>query len=660
MAGRIKESVIDRIREQSRIDEIVGEYLQLKPAGTNRLKGLCPFHDEKTPSFTVSPYNGRWHCFGACGEGGDVFSFIERIENISFLEAVELLAEKLGIEIEYEQGRAEDRDRGGVKRSRLVDAHKVAKELYRRQLRMPQAKEALQLLYDRGFDDEAIDRFEIGYSLPQWDCLLGVLRKKGFTEKEIAVSGLGTQSARGMYDRFRGRLMWPIHSITGDPIGFGARKTDDGEEGPKYLNTAETPIYKKSQVLYGLNMAKAEIAGRRQIVIVEGYTDVMAAHLAGITNAVATCGTAFGSEHAKIIRRLIGDIRTPDSGTVLHDGSGLNGEIIYTFDGDNAGQKAALKAYGQDGIFGVQTYVAVAPHGMDPCEVRLNYGDEAVREFVKNRKPLFEFVLRSLLSQISLSSPEGRTAALYRCVPVLAEIKDDILRMQYVQTVAGWLNLDGNVVRENVQRRMRMRAGEPREITASEDHCAPEEGEKKPVLKPFSQISDPAERVERAVLQVMVQMPLLAQQANAGSIPSAVFTVPIHRNVCDTVQSVGAGEAYLRYLKELTDAGVESDVAERRANTWYVQQLLNASGEPVTGAVRQLAAEPIAQDDMRTVGAYVNGVMGSLIRQALTRQIAEGQSQLRLLPAEDPKRKEVLARIEKLRVRRAKYDETDF
>src|SRR5450830_1569262 len=282
-----------------------------------------------------------------------------------------------------------------------------------------------------------------------WDNLLRHLRGKGYTEAELNASGLMSQGNRGMYDRFRGRLIWPIRDVTGDVIGFGARKLFEEDQGPKYLNTPETALYKKSQVLYGIDLAKREIARTRQVVVVEGYTDVMAAHLYGVTTAVATCGTAFGSEHTRLVRRLIGDTAI-GSGVQLASGTSTGGEVIFTFDGDAAGQKAAMRAFGEDQQFSAQTFVAVEPSGMDPCELRQAKGPEAVRALVAGRQPLFEFVIRSTLATHDLDTAEGRVAALRASAPIVAQIRDAALRPEYARMLAGWLGMEFDAVRQAV------------------------------------------------------------------------------------------------------------------------------------------------------------------------------------------------------------------
>lgn len=427
MAGLIKREDIDEVRQRTDIKEVVDGYVTLKGAGLGSFKGLCPFHDERSPSFTVRPQVGRYHCFG-CGEDGDVISFVQKLDHTSFHEAVEKLAARIGFELRYEDGGSGPNREDVGRRQRLLDAHKVADEYFRAQLLTPAATEGRNFLHDRGFDRTAADQFGVGYAPQGWDSLLKHLRGRGFTDPELKLTGMFSEGGRGIYDRFRGRLIWPIRDIAGETIGFGARKLYEDDQGPKYLNTPETALYKKSQVLYGIDLAKRNIAKDRQIVVVEGYTDVMACHLAGVTTAVATCGTAFGTEHIKIARRLLSD-----------DGSG--GEVIFTFDGDAAGQKAALRAFEEDQRFVAQTYVAVEPNGADPCELRQSKGDAAVRDLISTRRPLFEFAIRAALKRHNLDTVEGRIAALRESAPVVAQIRDAGIRPGYARELSGWLGM---------------------------------------------------------------------------------------------------------------------------------------------------------------------------------------------------------------------------
>lgn len=426
MAGLIKREDIDELRSRTRIDEVIGEFVTLKTAGIGSLKGLCPFHDEKTPSFTVRPQVGMYHCFG-CGESGDVYSFLQKVEQLSFVEAVETLAGKIGMHLRYEDGKGPDREQAS-RRQRLLEMHEVAERFFAESLESEAGTIGRDFLSGRGFPLASSRQFGLGFAPKSWDALTGHLGRAGFTEEEILAGGLASQGNRGIYDRFRGRVVWPIKDMTSRTIGFGARRLFDDDQGPKYLNTPETALYHKNQVLYGLDLAKKEIAKTKRVVIVEGYTDVMAAHLAGVGQAVATCGTAFGAEHVKIVRRLLGDDPT--------------GQVIFTFDGDEAGQKAALKAFEFESEFTAQTFVAVEPDGRDPCDLRAQKGDAALRELIDNCKPLFEFVITTAISRFHLDTVEGRIAAVKTSAETLTDIRDRNSLPHYYRFVAGRIGVD--------------------------------------------------------------------------------------------------------------------------------------------------------------------------------------------------------------------------
>ncbi|MDP9807039.1 DNA primase [Trueperella bonasi] len=652
MAGLIKKQSIDEVRDRARIEDVVSQYVTLKPAGVGSMKGLCPFHDEKTPSFNVRTHVGRYHCFG-CGEGGDAISFIMNIEHISFVEAVELLAEKTGVTLQYEEGaRQVDRGPRDVTRSRLVDAHKIAEEFYVKQLATPEAAEARALLAERGFDADAIAHFGVGYSPDSWDAVLKELRRKGFTEKEIAASGLVSQGSRGVYDRFRGRVMWPIRSITGDTIGFGARMIGDGD-GPKYLNTPETMIYKKSQVLYGLDLAKRSIAQDRRIVVVEGYTDVMAAHLAGVPHAVATCGTAFGEEHVKIVRRLLGDSANPAAGVIFSDGKAFGGEVIFTFDGDEAGKKAALRAFQEDQSFAAQTFVAIAPGGLDPCDVRLAFGDDEVRKMVDGRQPLFAFVIKSILEGAPLHTAEGRAAGLRAAAPVIASIRDRVLRAEYARELAGWLGMDERIVYQTVAQAKRV----PPQIQWA-DGTPVEDPQPTNALPPRASIKDPIARVERQALEVMLQLPGLARAANAQDLPGQSFSVPTHQAVHDAIRAAGGVVLYEQRLEELKSAGHTEDL-EAKATSWYVERVLEQADGVVAQAITQLAVEPLPEVSADRQWPYVRGIMMSLIKQGITRQIGEVRGRVQRAAPDSEEQTKLFERLVELENQRRLFDETD-
>jgi DNA primase len=435
MAGRIRQADVDEVKARTNIADIIGERVALKSAGVGSLKGLCPFHDERSPSFNVRPQAGFYHCFG-CGESGDVYSFLRAMDHVTFTEAVERLAGRIGLTLHYEDGGAAPEHTG---RARLYAANAAAAEFFRAQLMTPEADIARRFLGQRGFDAGAAGHFGVGYAPKGWSGMHSALRTQGYTDEELSSAGLVSQGQRGVYDRFRGRVVWPIRDVTGQVIGFGARRLYDDDNGPKYLNTPETTIYKKAQVLYGLDLAKRDVSREHRVVVVEGYTDVMACHLAGITTAIATCGTAFGSDHITVLRRVMGDDSTA-------------GEVVFTFDPDAAGQKAALRAFADAKRFNAQTYVATGPEGLDPCDLRLARGDGAVRALLETKVPMVEFVLDQRISGYDLASVEGRVGALRTAAPVVAELRDPLLQPEYVRVLARRLGMDTEDVRREVER----------------------------------------------------------------------------------------------------------------------------------------------------------------------------------------------------------------
>ncbi|ACV09170.1 DNA primase [Jonesia denitrificans] len=610
MAGLIKRDDVDAVRERAKIDDIVGEHVTLKPAGVGSMKGLCPFHDEKSPSFHVRPHVGRYHCFG-CGEGGDVISFIQKVDGLTFTEAVEYLAGRVGLTLRYEEG-SERRGEEPSRRARLLAAHRIAAAYYQEQLMSSEAATARQFLADRSFSRDDAAHFGVGYAPKGWDHLLTVLRSKGFTTEEIQGTGLMSSGQRGMYDRFRGRLMWPIRDVTGEVIGFGARRLYDDDQGPKYLNTPETSLYRKSQVLYGIDLAKRDIAKEKRVVVVEGYTDVMAAHLSGVTTAVATCGTAFGVDHVKFVRRLLGDTHA-GGGVRLASGGSMGGEIIFTFDGDAAGRKAAMRAFDEEQRFLAQTFVAVQPDGLDPCELRQQRGPAAVADLVNRRVPLFEFVLRTTLEAFPLHTAEGRVGALRQCAPVVASIRDAALRPEYSRVLAGWLGMDLDVVRQAVQRAgrsSRSSGGEPSDAQTTEALDG----------APAPHASDPVARLERQTLEVMLQQPHEVPGAVFDALPAQAFAVPAWRAVFDAIRAAGG----------LTAAASLSAVE-------WVEAVLEAAADPVRVLVNELSVAPLPEDRPEAMPLYVQGIVRAFIDMGMTRQIGDVKSRLQRMDyASDP------------------------
>ncbi|WP_309323485.1 DNA primase [Actinomyces stomatis] len=664
MAGLIRREDIEAVRERARLEDVVGEHVTLKSAGVGSLKGLCPFHDERTPSFHVRPQLGYWHCFG-CGEGGDVITFIEKINHLGFAEAVEYLADRTGVQLRYEEGGAVRRGVEPGTRQRLMDANRLAEAWFREQLATPEAQPGRDFLTSRGFDRHAAAHFGVGYAPAGWDNLARYLRSAGYTEAELVDSGLcsrGGQDGRRVYDRFRGRLIWPIRDVTGATVGFGARKLSEEDQGPKYLNTPETPVFHKSQVLYGLDLAKREVARSHRIVVVEGYTDVMAAHLSGVTTAVATCGTAFGADHVRVVRRLLGDVDDPAAGVVTGQGrEARGGEVIFTFDGDAAGQKAALRAYAEDQRFATQTFVAVDPGGLDPCDLRMKEGDSGIPRLLSRRVPLFEFVIRTSLSHLDLDTSEGRVRGLRSAAPVVAGIRDRALKREYTRRLAGWLGLPDAEVHAAVQAAGRRggqptaaRGGQwPADETAGPDAAVPVRG-----LPP---VTDPVEQLEREALAVIIQFPVAAHQAGADDLGADSFGQLTHRAVYEAVAAAGGTAEVPGLVQQAVAAGMGEQEAQRRATLRWLQQVRDGAIGLVEAAITELAVAPLPLPTIRGRGTevdtsglerYAKGVLGSLAVMGINRRLVEMRSRHRRMSPQEEGYRELFSQIAALEQRR--------
>ncbi|WP_242901710.1 DNA primase [Actinomadura terrae] len=649
MAGRIRNEDIALVRERSSIDAVIGEYLQLRSAGGGNLKGLCPFHDEKSPSFNVTPSRGLYFCFG-CEAGGDVIKFVQEIEHLTFSEAVERLAAQAGIQLRYEDGGGRGPRQDGGQRARLLEAHKAAAEYYVEHLSSPEGAIGRKFLSERGFEPADAAHFGVGFAPREWEGLVRHLRARGFADRDVIAGGLAKEGRRGPMDRFRGRLMWPIRDLSGDVIGFGARRLYDDDDGPKYLNTPESPLFHKGSVLYGADLAKKEIARRRQAVVVEGYTDVMACHLAGVQTAIATSGTAFGDDHIKILRRL------------LMDQDEFRGEVIFTFDGDSAGQKAALRAFDDEQKFVTQTFVAVQPDGLDPCDLRIRHGDAAVRDLVASRLPLYEFAVRSAIEQHDLDTAEGRLGALDAAAPVVASIKDRALRQMYAVSLDRWLGIMDEQfvlgrVRELAARRQgkgqgrgrgangrpgdprfgnersggaRAGNGHPGNGQAANGHGAAgragngrgangPEGEENGAAagRPGYDPNDPEVQRERELLKLAVQRPA-ALGPGFDEVPAEAFLAPPHAAVRTVIAAAGG----------VTAAGA---IAE-----WVALLLEQAPSTQVKDLITMLGVEPV-RSAHESDDRYAVELLARIQERQLTRMIADVKSKLqRLNPDEAP------------------------
>jgi DNA primase len=620
LASRIKQSDIEELKSRLNIADIVGDHVSLKNAGVGSLKGLCPFHDERSPSFHVRPSVGFYHCFG-CGESGDVFSFVQKTDHLSFTETIERLAERIGFQLHYEEGGKETAEKGS--RVRILAANQAAEKYFIEQLASSEAATGRAFLGERGFDKAAAEMFGIGYAPKGWNGLRDHLRSKAFTDEEMVNAGLVSSGDKGVYDRFRGRLIWPIRDVTGQTIGFGARKLYEDDQGPKYLNTSETTVYHKSQVLYGLDLAKRDISKQRQVVVVEGYTDVMAAHLSGITTAIATCGTAFGVDHIKVIRRIMGD----DSGL---------GSVIFTFDPDAAGQKAALRAFSEEQRFAAQTFVAVAPDGLDPCDLRLNKGEQAVRDLIESRVPMFEFVIRQVVSRYDLDTVEGRVAALREAAPIVSDIRDASLKPGYARELARITGVDVLEAQAAVARGGSRDAAKPSSAqrTASTGASAQDSETPPGASTPIVLGNDPATRMEREALMAMLQMP-----SDVGP-----------ELLAQAVQSYVANPS-LAIVRDAIGANLE-DVSP----TSWIERVSSDVPDNVRALVTQLAVAPLPERSEREMATYASAIVMSLIERDLVRKKADLVSRMqRLDPSATDESREIQRQLLDLEAQRRRF-----
>lgn len=596
MAGKISSRDIEEVKARVNIADVVGSYVALKPASAGSLKGLCPFHQEKSPSFNVRPLQGFYHCFG-CGAGGDVYKFLQEMESLSFYEAVENLAGKVGFTLTYEAG-AKGPDQG--QKSRIFEANQAAAKYFQQQLMTDAAIPGRDFLKSRGFDKQAAELFGVGFAPKGWNNLTDHLKASGFTEEELVTASLSSRGERGLYDKFRGRLLWPIRDTSNQVIGFGARKLFDDDQGPKYLNTSETPVYHKSAVLYGIDLAKKEISKTQKVVVVEGYTDVMACHLAGVTTAVATCGTAFGDEHIRILNRmLVANVDNP-------------AEVIFTFDPDEAGQKAAMRAFADADKFQANSFIAVGPDGLDPSDLRVQKGDEAVLLMIENKKPIYEFAIKQKMKNFNLDSVEGRVGAARASAAVIATIRDSALRSVYIRELGNWVNLDLSEVSQLVDRAIRenvvsavapLRQDQPTEQPATVSFQAPD-------------LKDPAVRFERQLLEVLVQQPKLVAKEIMAELLSGDFLAGVHSAVA---------------------SGLAKSLEQKAGENW-LSSIAEALDPDLHSTLRSLAATELPAGNEQELARYVAGVVNSGFINLLTRQKLSMQAVLRQLDASETER----------------------
>lgn len=428
--ARIDDEDIRRVREATDLVQLIAESVVLKQKG-RLFWGCCPFHNEKTPSFKIDPATQLWHCFG-CGKGGDVFGYLMEREKLEFPEAVRMLAERAHIEIKETGGHSMPQGQ----RQRLMEACRAAEEFFHLQLMRSKdagAAKARAYLGERGFGSGPSNDWNLGYA-PGHGTLARHLQQKGFSRDELVKANLAFVNNNGhMTDRFFNRVMFPVHDVQGRSIAFGGRVIGQGE--PKYLNTSETPVFHKSSNMFGIDKAKSSIVTKRTAIVVEGYTDVIAMHEAGITNAVATLGTALTAQHVKLLSRFAST-------------------IVYLFDGDSAGQKAAMRASEfidwssavESGRDPIELNVVVLPDNMDPAEFVAAKGAQALNDRVAAAEPLLDFCIKRKLESYDLTKPQMKAKALEEALKIISPIKDSVMATDYVNMIADRLNLEYNVV----------------------------------------------------------------------------------------------------------------------------------------------------------------------------------------------------------------------
>jgi DNA primase len=536
--ARIRQEDIDAVKERTDIVALVAQYLTLKKTGHDSLSGLCPFHQEKTASFSVSPAKGVFYCFG-CGEGGDAIAFLRKLESLSYVESIERLAQQAGVTLRYEGDSAAER-RAAARRNSLFHANEEAAKLYSRMLLDGrEAEDARAYAAERGLSPESIEAFGIGYAPGYPDFLLRRLAQD-LGPDALLEAGLATKGEDGVVrDRFRARLTFPVQDLQGRYLGFGARVLPSdarAAEQAKYLNTAETPIYKKGEILYNLHKARQAVARSGQVFVVEGYTDVIGLAQAGIDNAVATCGTALGEGHFRLLSRFAQ-------------------QAVLAFDSDEAGARAAERAFGFQEQYPVQAVVMIMPEGLDPAEFVAKHGPDEVREAAKSARPLVEYMVRRTVERHDLSNVEGQSAAVATALPILQELTDPVRRSEYGHLLADLTGVSEDSVRTALERRL---GGHPEQVA-----------------KTLRRLSA-RDRVEREMLRLLVR-------------DRALFDEYAPQLSDDHVRTP-AGRAALEGLREHSgDVGV-----------------LAGSDDPkVASAASALAVEPIEGEPTREYASHV-------------------------------------------------------
>lgn len=584
MAGRIRQEDIEAVRERSDIVKVVSAHLQLKKAGRDSLVGLCPFHTEKTPSLSVSPSKQVYHCFG-CGEGGNVFRFVEKVENLSFAEAVERLAAEAGIALRYEGQTAADRRAVG-RRQGLHRAVQEAAGLFQRMLvEGREGADARAYLGSRGITQTSVERFGIGYAPGYPDFLLKRMSRTHSPELLVEAGLVAKDGAGALRDRFRGRVMFPIHDLSGNAVGFGGRLLE-GPNAPqnvaKYVNSPETTIYRKGTLLYNLNRAKSELSRSGRAFLVEGYTDVIALDQAGIGTAVATCGTALGEDHVKLLSRF-------------------TERAVLAFDSDDAGARAAERAYQFHERYPVDISVLVLPRGQDPADFVGAAGGEEFAALADRAVALVEYMIDRSLVGRDLTDLEERARAIRAGLALVAGLDDAVRRQEYARMLAGKVGEPEISVMLELEQLFSPPTPTPsrQEATAARGRVPPHQ------------------KVEREALKLLIQAPDLCRSRLAG-VTAEHFAMPQHRTAFELVREMSADRATASAGDRHPAAALVSMAHER------------ARGEQIGKLLAALAVEP-AETLGDITPEYVEHIFLRLEEFALKREAEEIRGRLQRL-----------------------------
>jgi DNA primase len=630
MAGRIRSEDVQAVQERTDIVQVVSQYLQLKKTGRDSLSGLCPFHTEKTASFSVSPSKQVYYCFG-CGEGGTVFSFLQKIESLSFPEAVERLAGPVGVTLRHEGQTASDRRVAG-QRNVLHRVNAEAGSLFHHMLRTGrEAADARAYLAARGISEASIEKFGIGYAPGYSDFLLKRLTRT-YSAELLVEAGVVTKDERGtLRDRFRGRVVFPIHDLSGNAVGFGGRLLAGPQAPPnaaKYVNSPETTVYHKGTLLYNLNRAKADITRTGRAFLVEGYTDVIALDQAGITTAVATCGTALGEDHIRLLARF-------------------GEKVVLSFDSDEAGARAAERAYQFHERYPVDLSVLLLPEGQDPADFALANGAEAGAAFgraVEGAVPLVRYMIERSLKGRSLADIEERNRAVNTGLALVAGLEDPVRRQEYARVLAGLVGEPEMSVMLQLERLLTAQFEGGAGARRAPDRSAPRS--RMPAFQ----------KVEREALKLLLQEPQLCGSRVSDVDPDR-FSTPGYRAAFDLLRDTHAHAGNGAGNGTSNPNGGSSPTGHTVASLVASAQD-RPRGDQLAKLVAALAVEP-AETIGEVTQAYADRVFLRLEELALKRQAEEIRKRLeRLNPLTAPdEHRELFAEFAKVEGARRKIRE---